>query len=115
MGRETMSDGAAGARATDTKARAALVISNLVGAAAASALTAIGLFLFAYGGPGLGIPGGLLATAAAPLAAAFWLAGISWMRDWRHARKVQLLPFLVVLGWSALIFLSPVQHHPPTP
>lgn len=31
-------------------------------------------------------------------------------RSWRLARVVQLLPFLVVLGWAALIFLSPMQR-----
>jgi metallo-beta-lactamase class B len=111
MGRAIMTDATGVTGPTVRQTKAGLVAANLAGAAVAGALVAIGAFLFAKGGPGLGIPGGLLATAAAPVALAFGLAAISWKRSWRLARVVQSLPFLVVLGWAALLFLSPVQQH----
>ena len=78
-------------------------------------LVALGLLTCAAGGPRLGILGLMLSGAAAPLAVAFWLAAVSWQRGWRLAGLVQLLPLLVVLGWSALILLSPMQSHSPAP
>lgn len=104
-----MNDGIHGPGAPVKHARPGLVAVNLVGACGTSALTAIGLFLFVKGGVRLGILGLLAAGAAAPVAAAFWLAAVWWKRGWRHARIVQLLPFLVILGWAALLLLSPVQ------
>lgn len=92
-----------------------LVLLNYLGACCAGTLTTVGLLARAFGGLLIAVPASLLVMAAGPLTAAFLVAALWWKRGWPYARGVQLLPFLVILAWGALIFLSPVQPRSPVP
>ena len=92
-----------------------LVLLNYLGAAVAGLMTVFGLLLRAFGGLLVSVPSSLLVLAAGPLTAAFLLAAVWWKRDLPFARAVQLMPLLIMLGWAALILLSPVRTQPPAP
>ena len=92
-----------------------VVVLNYLGASVAGLLTAVGLFLREFGGLLVSVPSSLLVMAAGPLTVAFLLAAVWWKRELPLARAVQLLPLLIILGWAALILLSPVQTRPPAP
>ena len=90
-----------------------MVLFNYLAAFGAAALTVVGLLAYRFAGFTFAFPAALLVMTAGPLAVAFWIAATWWKRRWPHARVVQLLPFLVILGWVALILLSPVQPSSP--
>ena len=102
---------------TDTAGRSApnLVLLNYLGAGTAALLTALGALAREFGGLLMSVPAMLLVLTAGPVAVAFLLAAEWWRRRWPHARLVQSIPVLIILGWAALIFLSPVQPRPPGP
>src|SRR5687768_2805089 len=101
--------------ATVAPERPMLVLLNHLGAWGAGALTAVGLFAYVLGGIFAAFPATLLVVTAGPATTGFLAAALWWRQRWPGARMVQLLPFLWLLGWAALIFLSPVQPQPPGP
>lgn len=88
---------------------------NFLGASLAGVLTAVGLLLQAAGGLLAAVPASLLVTVVGPITVTFLVAAVWWKHGWRHAPFVQLLPFVVILGWTALILLSPIQTQSPSP
>ena len=98
-----------------TIGNARLALLNYIGACGAGALTAIGLLAYVFGGLLVAFPAVLLTAVAGPLTVAFLISAIWWKHRWRRAEIVQLLPFLVIFAWTALILLSPVQTHAPRP
>lgn len=91
------------------------VLFNYLGACGAGVLTGLGMIAYSFGGFFGAFPGALLTIVSGPPTIAFLLAAVWWKCGWPHAGVVQLLPFLWILGWAALILLSPVQTHSPAP